>query len=98
MEDKQKKYLDKVIELLVKYTKIDFDRGLVSFPFINTRSLYQTNIGFFHSDSTEYILFFNLFSKYTKDTYGLSNEYTKDEVYYVWNKYRHIILDKLDNE
>jgi hypothetical protein len=94
MEDKQKKYLDKVIELLVKNTVIDFDRGLVSFPFINTRSLYQTNIGFFHSDSTEYILFFNLFSKYTKDTYGLS----KDEVYYVWNKYRHIILDKLDND
>jgi hypothetical protein len=91
MEDKQKKYLDKVIELLVKNTVIDFDRGLVSFPFINTRSLYQTNIGFFHSDSTEYILFFNLFSKYTKDTYGL----TEEEIEYVWEQYKHELLDKI---
>ena len=85
MEDKQKKYLDKVVEFLVKGTKIDYDEGRLYAPFHVTPtstyyifSLYRTPF---------------LFSKYCKSVYGL----TGDEVKYVWDEYRKIIKEKVEN-
>jgi len=71
MENNQKIYLDKVVEFLVKGTKIDYDQKRIQYPFLPSP-----------------------FSKYCKNVYGL----TEDEVKYVWNQYKDIILDKITNK
>ncbi len=84
MEDKQKKYLDKVIEFLVKDTKIDYDKGRVHLSFFPYPFFLPPSI----SSSI-----FPLFSKYCKNVYGL----TEDEIKYIWGEFITIIKDKIEN-
>lgn len=84
MEDKQKRYLDKVVEFLVEDTKIDYEYGFHP-PFLWEASSvggYLTKYG-----SPQ------LFREYCKDTYGL----TTDESQYVWNKYSTKIIFIINN-
>ena len=83
MKDNQKKYLDKVVSLLVRDTTIDYEQEkiitpylsfLLSFPFPHNMFLPTTS-----------------FSKYCKDTYGLG----KNEIEYVWYQYKDIIKEKI---
>ena len=88
MEDKHNIYLDKVIEFIVRDTKIDYKNEKITTPFSS----------FFHS------FFFPLqtsssfssisFSKYCKVTYGLTDQ----EIEYVWKEYKEIIKDKITNK
>jgi len=82
-------YLDKVIEFLVRDTKIDYAQKRIQYPF-------YTSYRFFSQFSSPYSFFstFSSFSKYCIDVYGL----TEDEVKYVWNQYKDIILDKISNK
>ena len=77
------RYIEHIINDLVRDTKIDYDREVVHFPFtyspyppiiLNTTSLFT-------------------FSKYCKNTYGL----TEEEIDYVWDLYKGIIEDKFTN-
>ena len=73
-----KKYLDKVLDHLVRGTKIDYNNTpdrMIDFQWIPSS------------------LSFSSFSFYCKNTFGL----TDDEIEYVWNEYRSIILDKIKN-
>jgi hypothetical protein len=83
MEDNQKKYLDKVISLLVRDTVFDYEKEKVYTSF--SPPLFPS----FLSSS----FFFSLFYKYCEHTYGIV--YT--EIDYVWYQYRNIIKDKLRN-
>ena len=75
------KFLDKVVSQIVSETEVDHDEGRIYTPF-KPHFLIQ----FFFLLST-----FTLFSIHCEEVYGLN----KDEVKYVWDKYRHIIKDKL---
>ena len=83
-----KKYLDKVVESLVRSTKVDNDKDEIQFPFHS-----------FISSSTQLPPLFRClsppicrsFSEYCKNVYGL----TDGEVNYVWEEYKKIILDKV---
>ena len=86
MRDKQKKYLDKVVELLVKYTVINYGKDEIQFPFYS-RFLIST------FSSLSVVFRFKLFSEYCKEVYGL----TDLEIDYVWKEYKDIILDKIKN-
>jgi hypothetical protein len=96
MEDKQKKYLDKVIELLVKNTKIDYEKDEIKYPF-QIRTVSLSNLQFFNrgylpiSDDGATFVYSHSFSQYTKNMYGLSDQ----EIEYVWEEYKEIILDKI---
>ena len=79
--DKQKKLLDKVIEHLVKDTKMDYNNNLTSLP---------PFLSYFPPHS---IFPLSLFSSYCKNTFGLTN----DEIEYVWKEYIKIIEDKIKN-
>ena len=92
-----KKYIDKVLEHLVKNTKIDYGDQNLNLPFIPS-----TNYPFFLS--LPFSLFFSSFkpsltilfpissfSKYCKDTFGL----TKKEMDYVIKQYKDIMLEKI---
>ena len=88
-----KKYLDKVIGSLVRGTKLDYENNRITFPF------YTSSIPFNHllhclPYSTFYVSPLSpSFSTYCKNTFGLID----DEIEYVWNEYREIIKDKINN-
>jgi hypothetical protein len=87
-----KKYIDKVIGSLVRSTKIDYEKELLFFPFTNTpffpfsSFLLLTSSSRLHSPP-------HTFTDYCKNIYGLTIEEKK----YVWEQYRSIIKDKINN-
>ena len=78
MEDNR--YLDKVVGSMVRSTKIDYEKEIVSTPHF-----------VFLFPTFQFYLLFSSFSKYCKNQFGLTDE----EIDYVWNEYRSIILDKI---
>jgi hypothetical protein len=76
MNNKTKKYLDKVIEFIVEDTIIDNDQDLVLTPFTFHLSFLSIHPPLFHPYPTS-------FYTYCKEVYGLTN----DEIIYVWEKY-----------
>jgi hypothetical protein len=86
-------FLDKVVEFLVRDTMIDHDKDKIQFPFylFSSYSLTSPPLPLLTSPPT---LPSSSFSKYCKNVYGLTNQ----EIEYVWNQYRTIILDKITNK
>jgi len=99
MKDKQKIYLDKVVEFLVKGTKIDHDKRGIQYPYLSHLSpphkpsyrelslILPPNIFYL----TQFIS--KSFSKYCKNVYGL----TEDEIKYIWGEFITIIKEKVEN-
>jgi hypothetical protein len=79
-----KKYLDKVIEHLVRRTKVDYDEEMFLPPFSFFLSFRSLLFSFFPYPS---------FIIHCRDVYGLNEQ----EIKYVWKEYRNIIKDKIDN-
>ena len=95
MEDKQNIYLDKVIEFLVRDTKIDFKNEKITTPFHLPpllSSLPQLLVLFPFLLSL-YSLPHSPFSSYCKEVYGLTDQ----EIEYVWKEYKSIIKIKIEN-
>jgi len=81
-----KKYLDKVLDQLVSETKIDYNERTIFLPFSFSPFSYSCY-------SLQLLLLFSPFSKHCKEVYGLN----KQEIEYVWEEYREIIKDKINN-
>ena len=81
--DKQKEYVDKVVDRIVSETIIDYNEGRIDSPFTV----------FYHSDIIRQNESTYYFAIHCRDVYGLDD----DEVEYVWDKYKTIIEDKLNN-
>ena len=80
-----KKYIDKVLDHLVRSTKIDYEKERIYFSF------YPYPF-YFYSSYTSLSLF-SSFSKYCRNQFGL----TEDEIRYVWKEYVVIMKDKINN-
>tara|TARA_B100001059_G_C17654876_1_gene486399 strand:+ start:390 stop:659 length:270 start_codon:yes stop_codon:yes gene_type:complete len=84
------KFLDKVIDQIVRETEIDYVKETVYNPF--------TSFPLFFSpfSSSHFSFLFNrlssYFTKHCKNIYGLN----EDETEYVWDEYKKIIKDKID--
>jgi len=87
MEDKQKKYLDKVVELLIKGTKIDYYEESILFPFSSIYFSFTPFLYYTLSSPPELLVY------YVKNVYGLTDQ----EIEYVWKEYENIIKDKIEN-
>ena len=87
------KYLDKVVEFLVDDTIIE-NNGLdeMTYPFIPNRKTiyYITPITHVQYGSP----FYNHFSNYCNSMYGLTGK----EIIYVWEKYKSIVDDKINQK
>ena len=77
MNDKTKKYLDKIIKFMVDDTIINHEEKRIIFPFSYSPLFFSS---FFFVLLPTY---FPTFAKYCKDTYGL----TEEEIEYVWEEY-----------
>ena len=82
-----KKYIDKVIEHLVRSTKIDYEKELIVFPPLS--SPFNSTLLYITSKNTPTCPGF--FSSYCKNTFGL----TKEEINYVFIQWRAIMRDKI---
>ena len=80
------KFLDKVLNQIVRETRIDYDEGRLHTPFYAS---FPTHL--FFDQST--IFRPTTFRTHCREVYGLN----KEETIYVWNEYREIIRDKVNN-
>ena len=96
MKSNQKKYLDRVVDLIVSETMIDYDMGEIQFPFF---PILSHTSSFIVSSFSPFFLAYPssrpplLFTKHCRDIYGLGEEETE----YVWGRYGDIIKDKIRN-
>ena len=84
-----KRYLDKVLDHLVKGTNIDYEKDLIVFPPLS--SPFNSTLFFISSSITTPPPLF--FSSYCKNTFGL----TQEEINYVFIQWREIMRDKIEN-
>ena len=80
-----KKFLNKVVNQIVRETRINYDQKRVYTPFSSPPfpfSFYNRPLFFLFS-----------FSNHCEDVYGLND----DEIKYVWEEYKQIIKDKIDS-
>ena len=82
-----KKYIDKVIGSLVRSTKIDYENNRIYYPFSAPFSPTTPSL----TTQSLYLSFSPFITNYCKNHFGL----TDDEIEYVWEEYRSIILDKI---
>jgi len=87
MKDKQKKYLDKVVDLLVDDTIIDNEKKEINYPFTYQKICLLPSPVLSSFDSP------SIFSTYVKDVYGLTGQ----EIEYVWEEYKNELLNKINN-
>jgi hypothetical protein len=81
------KYVEHIINDLVRDTIINYDKKRIYSPYIGPPS-HSYSFGFFFS----YPPYLDV-SNYCRNKYGL----TKDEIKYVWKEYKSIIKDKFIN-
>ena len=91
MKDKEKIYLDKVVGSIVRGTRIDYDNDKIHYPFPTLSSSFYSFL--LHIQTTPPLRLLRSFTEYCKNTFGL----TDDEIKYVWNQYRKILINKIEN-
>ena len=82
------KYINKVIESLVRTTKIDYENEKIHPQFAFAPIYFHVS----RIDSL-YNFLHPYFKKYCTNQFGL----TDDEIFYVWQEYKTIISDKIRN-
>lgn len=81
-----KKFLNRVTNIIVNETEIDYHNYKIRFP-----SLYIFYRPFLTLSREHFLLIFEAFCDHCKNVYGL----TEKESEYVWKEYRKIIKNKL---
>ena len=88
------KFLNKVLDQIVSETSLDYDEGRMYTPFTITTLPLTPYHSYHYIPPLSYLYSpFPLFSKHCKNIYGLN----EDEIKYVWNEYKKIIKDKIEN-
>lgn len=89
-DDRRKNFLDKVVDFLVKDTKVDYDNKKLFFPFTYTRSLRQNsnNLTPFHIFLFDTYIPIDGFTEYIEEIYGITSTH---HIVYVWEKYKVIM-------
>ena len=82
-----KKFLNKVLNHIVRETRIDHDKKEIYFPFYSSPFFY-----FPHFPISHFHFLFHFLTNHCRDVYGLNEE----EIDYVWKEYKKIITDKID--
>jgi len=95
-----KRYLDNILEYLVKDTKVELNVGynfegiIVYFPFDENPPEFM-NVNDYHETSSMFSALPSfMFSKYCVKHFGL----VKEEIYYVWDEYSEIMSKKFKSE
>lgn len=91
-----KKFLDKVLEQIISETIVDYDKGVIQFPFCltthNSFSLVSGITFSFTSFCDSSFVLITPFFRYCKEVFKLN----KSNINYVWDLYINNIKDKID--
>ena len=90
------RFLNKVVDQIISETMIDYDMEEIQFPFPALpllTSFFSPFVTLFFRPSSLLSFIPPLFTKHCKNVYGLNEEETE----YVWDEYREIIIDKINN-
>ena len=91
-DDRRKNFLDKVVDFLVKDTKVDYEDRELFFPFTLKKSLRQNtdNSTPFHKIlfNRDSVIPLDGFMEYIEEMYGITDI---KEVSYVWGKYKDVM-------
>ncbi len=91
MEDKQIRYLDKVVEFIIRDVIVEIDRSRVHFYFPHQRvSFFSSPFPYTYPTVLSIPIYF---VKYIKDMYGL----TEFEKNYVWREFIKKIGNKINH-
>ena len=92
-EDRRKRFLDKVVDFLVKDTKVDYDKRTLFFPFTYKRSLRQgtNNLTPFHKLLFDSYIPIDGFMEYIKELYDITSI---EDITHVWETYK-VIMNKI---
>ena len=93
MEDRIKRYLDKVVDFLVEDTKVDYEHRMIFFPFTYKRSLRQgtNNLTPFHKLLFDSYIPIDGFMEYIKELYDITSI---EDITHVWETYK-VIMYKI---
>jgi hypothetical protein len=85
------KFLDKVLDHIVSETSLDYNERTIDFSssFLYSSPLFFSSFPLLLTSP----LFFQPFSKHCKEVYGLD----QGEIEYLWEEYKRIIMDKINN-
>ena len=86
-----KKFLNKVTEQIISETRIDYNELS---PTLYTPFFFPPLLTSLINILTPPRFLFSSFTKHCVEVYGLND----DEVGYVWDRYRYIIKNKIENE
>ena len=86
------KFLHKVLDQIISETRVDYDRKVIETPLPLPLPL-PINFSPFTLPPSSHFLLLPLFTKHCVEVYGLND----DEVEYVWEEYKQIIIDKIIN-
>lgn len=88
------KYLDKVLNSLVRETNIDFNMETINMPFFHSFHAYPFESYYVPLHLTPSLSFTPpSFTQHCRDVYGLND----DEIDYLWIDYKTIINNKINN-
>ena len=85
-----KRFLNKVLDQIVRETRVDYEWGEIQIPFSDLSIDIPHSLLLHHLDFHPFLF---LFSDHCKNVYGLN----KEETEYVWEEYKNIIIDKINN-
>ena len=90
-----KKFLNKVVDQIVRETIIDYGEETVFLPFINHPKPYHVPLSYFYHYKypSERPTINTWFIDHCRDIYGL----TEQEIVYSWREYVDIIKNKIRN-
>ncbi len=88
MNSKTEKYLDRVLDHLIRRTKIDYEKGEIILPFKISSTPFGLSAFIYFYRSPPFSL---PFVKYCNRQFGL----TEEEIEYIYHRYVKIIEDKI---
>jgi hypothetical protein len=91
-DDRRKNFLDKVVDFLVKDTKVNYDNKTLFFPFTYNNSLRQgsSNLTTFHKRLFDTYIPIDGFTEYIDEMYGIN---LTEDIDYVWETYKVIMYN-----
>ena len=94
-DDKKQKYLNKILEWFVRDTIINYETGIIYYPFSSIGPTGKRLPSYFDNLRNKLSMTFpSDIHIYCRDTYGLNPDETK----YIWDEYKKIIRDRYDKE
>jgi len=94
--NKKEKYINYIIEDMIKKTDIDYDREKIKFPFYSpiSSSPFLPSLYLFIPSHFSSPFLFSSFSNYIKEKYGAHSE----EIEIIWDQYKERIESLINNE